>query len=271
MKCTVVGVCLSSLLIVSSASAQAPPGAPPPAASRSPAIDWRSGVIAAVGVGQPPSNPVNVAQARALAIRSALIDAERNLASLAYGLAVHAEATVESLVASNDAIRARVEGVLKGARHVGQPNYLPDGSVELTIVVKRSDLANAVLPDAGFAPAMLPPVSGPYTGLIVDARGLNLTPALAPKVLDDRGQEVVYGPSFVTRDSAARSGVAGYARDLGGARGDERAGPNPLLLKGVGAAGTNRTDVVLSAEDAGKARGAGAGVLNQGKVIFVID
>ena len=270
MKYTAVAVCLSALLIVSSASAQAPLGAPPPASSRPPTIDWRSDVIAAVGVGQPPSNPVNVAQARALAIRSALVDAERNLASLAYGLAVHAEATVESLVTSNDAIRARVEGVLKGARHVGQPNYLPDGSVELTIVVKRSDLANAMLPDAGFASAMPPPVPGAYTGLIVDARGLNLTPALAPKVLDDRGQEV-YGPSFVTRDSAARSGVAGYARDLGGARGDERAGSNPLLLKGVGAAGTNRTDVVLSAEDAGKARGAGPGVLNQGKVIFVID
>jgi hypothetical protein len=213
---------------------------------------------------------VNVAQARALAIRSALVDAERNLTSLAYGVAVHAEATVGGLAASNDAVRARVEGVLKGARHVGQPNYLPDGSVELTIVVKRSDLANAVLPDAGFGLATPPSVSGAHTGLIVDARGLNLTPALAPKVLDDRGQEV-YGPSFVTRDSAVKYGVAGYARDLGGARGDERAGPNPLLLKGIGASGTNRTDVVLSAEDAGKARGVGPGVLNQGKVIFIID
>lgn len=269
MKCTVMAVCLSGLIIVSSASAQAPLGASPSAA-RPPAIDWRSDVMAAVGMGQPPPNPVNVAQARLMAIRSALTDAERNLAAAAYGVAVNAEATVESLVAINDAVRVRVEGVLKGARHVGQPNYLPDGSVEITIVVKRSDLANAVLPDAGFAPAMPSPVPGVYTGLIVDVRGLNLTPALSPRVLDDRGQEV-YGASFVTRDYAARHGVAGYAKDLEGARRDERAGPNPLLVKGAGAAGTNRTDVVLSAEDAGKVRGAGSGLLNQGKVIFVID
>lgn len=270
MKCKVMAVCLLGLIAVSSACPQTPGTPPPSADARPPAVDWRSDLITAVGKGQPPLNPVNVAQARAMAIRSALIDAERNLASTVQGIAVHAEATVGGLIASGDAIRAKVEGMLKGARHVGQPNYLPDGSVEITVVVRRSDLANVVLPDAGFAPEMPPPVPGSNTGLIIDARGLNLTPALSPRVLDDRGREV-YGASFVTRDYAVRYGVAGYSRDLDSARRDGRAGTNPLLLKGAGAAGANRTDVVLSAEDAGKARGAGPGVLDQGKVILVID
>ncbi|MSS71593.1 MAG: hypothetical protein EXS64_08895 [Candidatus Latescibacteria bacterium] len=266
MKCSIVIVSLLGFILVSSVLAQAPLGAPP-ATSR---LD-RSDMITAVGTGQPPSNPVNVAQARAMAIRSALLDAERNLFSMVQGMAVHAEATVGTLVSSNEAIRAKVEGVLKGARHVGQPNYLPDGSVEITIVVKRSDLANVVLPDAGFASTMASSASGSNTGLIIDARGQNLTPALCPRVLDDRGQEV-YGPSFVTRDYAVRSGVAGYAKDPDSARKDGRSGANPLLVKGAGSAGLNRTDVTLSAEDAGKVRGAGqAGFLIQGKVIFVID
>ena len=269
MKISVMIAYLLGLPIVSPVFAQAPPGGSP-APSRPPALDWRSDVITAVGTGQPPSNPVNVAQARAMAIRSALVDAERNLLSLVQGVAVHAEATVGSLMTSNETIRAKVEGVLKGARHVGQPNYLPDGSVEITIVVKRSDLANAVLPETGFASSVASSASGANTGLIIDARGQNLTPALCPRVLDDRGQEV-YGPSLVTRDLAVRAGLVGYAKDPEGARRDGRAGASPLLLKGAGMAGLNRTDVSLSAEDAGKVRGAGTGFLSQGKVIFVID
>jgi hypothetical protein len=209
-----------------------------------------------------------------MAIRSALIDAERNLTSLTYGVVVQGEVTVGSLVASNEVIRARVENALKGARHVGQPNYQQDGSVELTVVMKRSDLANALLPEAGFSPAMPPPgpVPGPYTGLVVDVRGLNLTPALAPRVIDDRGQEV-YGASFVTRDWAARKGVVGYAKDPEVARRSERVGPNPLFLRAAGATGPNRTDAALSAEDAAKVRGAAQppGFLNQGRVVLVID
>jgi hypothetical protein len=251
---------LLGLFLASSALAQAPASS----------LDWRSDGITAVGTGQPPSNPVNVAQARAMAIRAALVDAERNLFSLVQGMAVHAEATVGTLIAANEAMRAKVESVLKGARHVGQPNYLPDGSVEITVVVKRSDLANAVLPETGFASNVAASAPGANTGLIIDARGQNLTPALCPRVLDDRGQEV-YGPSLVTRDLAVRSGMAGYAKDPDGARKDGRVGGNPLLVKGTGAAGLNRTDVALSAEDAGNVRGAGPGFLNQGKVIFVID
>ncbi len=267
---------ISCLVIVSPTLAQAPASAPPSG------IDWSSDVITAVGIGAPPPTAVNVAQARAMAIRAALVDARRNLLSELKGVAINAETTVENQITTSDVIHEKVEGMIRGSRQVGQPKYLSDGSVEVTVAMKRSDLANAVLPDAGFVPA--PPTSatppppppapapGAYTGLIIDARGLNATPAMAPKVLDDKDQEV-YGASFVTRDYAVKHGVAGYVKDLEGAKKNERAGTNPLVVKGVSAAGTNKTDVTLSAEDAAKVRDAAQtqSFLSQCKVLFVID
>ena len=280
---TVFSCCLICWLAVSSSVfAQAPPAAPAaqaPAAAPSPGIDWNADVITAIGIGAPPPNPANVAQARAMAIRAAIVDAQRNLASTVHGVAISAEETVENNIMSSSVVRTKVEGMLKGARQVGQPKYMSDGSVEVTVAMRRSDLANVVLPDSGFAPAPAtppPPPSAPatgaYTGLIIDAKGLNVTPAMAPKVLDDKSQEV-YGASFVTRDYAVKNGVAGYVKDLEGAKKNERAGANPLVVKGLGAAGTNKTDVTLSAEDAAKVRDAAQAqhFLSQCKVLFVID
>lgn len=268
--------CLIGCLVVASpALAQAP----------SSGVDWNSDVITAVGIGAPPTNAVNVAQARAMAVRAALVDARRNLLSELKGVAINSETTVENQLTTSDVVHEKVEGIVKGARQVGQPKYLSDGSVEVTVAMRRSDLASAVLPDAGFAPAPATPATpatppppppapapGAYTGLIIDARGLSVTPAMAPKVLDDKSQEV-YGASFVTRDYAVKYGVAGYVKDLDSAKKNERAGANPLVIKGTSAAGTNKTDVTLSAGDAGKVRDAAQtqSFLSQCKVLFVID
>lgn len=277
---TVLSCCLMSCIAaVSPALAQTP--------APSSGIDWNSDVITAVGIGVPPANATNVAQARAMAVRAALVDARRNLLTELKGVAINAETTVENAVTTSDVIHEKVDGMVKGSRQVGQPKYLSDGSVEVTVAMRRNDLANAVLPEAGFAPTPLtpspaptaPPPSPPaapapgvYTGLIIDARGLDVTPAMAPKVLDDKSQEV-YGTSFVTRDYAVKYGVSGYVKDLDSAKKNERSGANPLIVKGASVTGANKTDVTLSAQEAGKVRDAAQAqtFLSQCKVLFVID
>lgn len=60
----------------------------------------------------------NPAQRRLMAIRASKIDAYRNLTEKVYGQNINATTTVEDMVATNDAVRAHVEGVIYGARLV---------------------------------------------------------------------------------------------------------------------------------------------------------
>jgi hypothetical protein len=106
-------------------------------------------------------------------------------------------------------------------------------------------------------PPVAPPQSQPSvafqggvaTGLVIDGRGLGLRPALLPKVLDPRGQEIYVG-QVVTRTNAVEAGVAGYAKDVNAAANNFRVTDNPAVIKGVQAAGAARTDVVLGQADA---------------------
>jgi type IV secretory pathway VirB10-like protein len=106
-------------------------------------------------------------------------------------------------------------------------------------------------------PPVTPPQSQPSvafqggvaTGLVIDGRGLGLRPALLPRVLDPRGQEIYVG-QVVTRTNAVEAGVAGYAKDVNAAANNFRVTDNPAVIKGVQAAGAARTDVVLGQADA---------------------
>jgi hypothetical protein len=121
-------------------------------------------------------------------------------------------------------------------------------------------LADALLPMQQGGPMMpgqnfpidqsfLPQQSGVFTGLIVDARGSGLRPAMAPKILDEQGNEV-YGSGYVSREYAVQIGVVGYEKDINRAKSNERVTNNPMIIKGLKATGTNRADIVISNPDA---------------------
>ncbi len=90
---------------------------------------------------------------------------------------------------------------------------------------------------------------GVATGLVIDARGLGLRPALMPRILDHQGQEIYVG-QIVTRTNAVEQGVAGYAKDVNAAANNFRVTDNPVVIKGIRASGAARTDVVLAQADA---------------------
>jgi hypothetical protein len=90
---------------------------------------------------------------------------------------------------------------------------------------------------------------GVATGLVIDARGLGLRPALLPKIVDQQGQEVYVG-QVVTRTNAVEQGVAGYAKDVNAAANNFRVTDNPAVMKGQSASGSARTDVVIGQTDA---------------------
>lgn len=238
-------------------------------------IDWTTGVITAVGIGAPPANPANPAQARAMAERAAQVVAYRNLLESVKGVRVDSQTTVENFMVSSDVIRTQVSGFVQGAM-IMDKKYMSDGSVEVTIGMKLTGaLADQLLPKtAPAAPAAIAPgASGQaFTGLIVDARGLGARPAMAPKVLNEEGKEV-YGSAWINRDWAVREGMVGYLKDPVQAQQNPRVTDKPLLVKAIKTTGDARVDMVISNADAAMLQGAAQNLsfLEKCRVIILVD
>jgi hypothetical protein len=62
----------------------------------------------------------NVAQARAMAARGAVVVAQRNLLEIIKGVNVTSETTVQDMITTSDYIYTRIDGVIKGAQQVGE-------------------------------------------------------------------------------------------------------------------------------------------------------
>ncbi|MDS4032383.1 MAG: hypothetical protein RKO66_20315 [Candidatus Contendobacter sp.] len=122
------------------------------------------------------------------------------------------------------------------------------------------------------APATLAPAPTIYTGLIVDARGLNPSPAAFPKLISQAG-DVLYDLTIVDPNAATERGMCDYKKSLDVARQLPRTGKNPLVVKAVATSGTNQTDLVLDDETAKQVKSAetGAGFLRNAQVIVVVD
>ncbi len=110
-------------------------------------INWTFGEIYAKGIGAPPSQPANPAQARAMAERAAFVVAIRNLLETVKGVQVDSETVVENFMVKSDVIRTKVDGIVKGATII-KKEYMSDGSVEMLVGMNmKGALMNAVVPD----------------------------------------------------------------------------------------------------------------------------
>lgn len=248
------------------------------------AINWTDQVVRATGIGAPNPNMPPGAQ-RAGAIEAAKTVALRNLLQMVKGMYIDSKTTVENAMVTNDRIETQVNGIVRNFRIV-DTRYMSTGDIEVDVEVPLSSFYEILselpggLPPAGTQggstpqgyPAPGSPQSPVYTGLVVDASGLGARPALAPKIVDETGNEV-YGTGYVSRDYAVQVGVVGYEKDLTRARSNERVTGNPLVFKAIGVSGANKTDIVISNQDAQVIRSAAANLnfLQQCKVMIVLD
>jgi hypothetical protein len=93
------------------------------------------------------------------------------------------------------------------------------------------------------------PLGSVYTGLIVDCTGLELRPAMAPRILNDSGEEI-YSNAWVDREWALRNGMVGYVKNLEQARQQQdRIGAKPLLVKATDVRGSHKADIVIPDRD----------------------
>ena len=114
----------------------------------------------------------------------------------------------------------------------------------------------------------------PYTGLLIDVRGLGLQPSIAPRVLSANGH-VIHGAATVDRSLATDYGVAGYDDDLNRAYTSERLGgeeANPFVVRATGTAGRYSGDAILDDFDVVQVLQADevGDFLRQGRVTFLL-
>ena len=272
-------------------------------------VNWSTGFIQASGRGAASDADLRrgPAYARIRAITAATAVAQSELLAVIKGVQVDAEKIISDQMVASDIVRTRVQGFIQGARPVEEKD-LGGGVWEVTLAIRATgQLADLILPQAqrpstplpapmppppppqaappmpapppppqAVAPPPPPPRPAPaavaYSGLVIDARGVGVKPAMAPKVLSEGGQEV-YGFSVVDRNWVVQQGMVGYSKDITSAQGHDRVTNRPLTVKAVSASGANKTDVVISNTDAQQLLGSGAnlGFLEKARVIFVVD
>lgn len=256
-------------------------------------VNWSAGYIEAIGIGAPPDRTVGKAGARPMALRAAKVDAYRNLLEITKGVRVDSFTTVKDFTIESDVINTQVDGLVKGGVVVDQ-QYISDGTVEVRVRMPLyGNLAQVVIPPSIEKrknlkpvepyPAPEPAVTVPvppapatppmaYTGLVVDARGIQARPAMSPRIFDEDGKEI-YGSANVDREYAVQQGMSGYARDLTAAQSNQRVTNSPITVKGLRTSGTGKADIVISNADARQIRAAAetASFMKKCRVMIVLD
>lgn len=225
--------------------------------------------ITADGYGVLPQNRP-FGQAKLMARRAAVVEAQRNLLETVKDVAIDLETNVEMSMTLNDTIHSEISGVIRGARVIDE-EYIPeDGIYRVTMSVPMYGVGslgqvvfdnvignNQKVPVPAPSPAYNPStqLNGNYTGLVIRARGAGLVRTFCPAIYDTSGR-AIYGVYNVDKKYAIDYGVVGYAQGPQGwdkvRMGTSRAGSNPLVVDIVEVRQrvANKCDVVISVEDA---------------------
>ncbi|MEJ2164723.1 MAG: hypothetical protein P8X90_04280 [Desulfobacterales bacterium] len=254
-------------------------------------IDWTAGVVTARGLADPASCGYHTGTGanHQQAIAEAITKARHNLLETIIGLRIDAQHRVIDIVENYPSIMTNLREMAYKAPEVENlRSYLYDGEVE---VWSRMAL------NGGFSQLILPPdirqiesikqVRPPrnsaerrnrrrspeiHTGMVVDARGIEAVPVIAPRILDENLEEV-FGPTYASREFAVQHGVVRYATNIWQAKFDLRVSDNPIVVKALKTVWPSRCDFVISNADADKLRSASEHLLflRECRVIIVLD
>jgi len=251
-------------------------------------VNWSRGKIHAEGRCRSDQNNPQKAVNCEKVLANAKMKARHNLLKTTKSVRVKNDLTIGAYAGKNDVIMVKLMDMVKQAPVI-QQKYSTDGTAKITVEMTLSGgLSQLVLPAEIKHVEAIKPVSPPtpghpplstptpgkelYSGLIVDARGLNILPVMTPKILDENRQEV-YGPAFVSRELAVQKGLCHYETDMGVARSHEKMADNPLTVKGLRYGGPSKTDIIISNRDALKLKSDSEHLifLKKCQVIIVVD
>lgn len=104
--------------------------------------------VGGILLAQPLSDP----QQKLLSKRAAQVDAYRKIAEIVKGFQIDANTYVRDFVAESDQISTGFDTFIKGARVVGMPRYMPDGTCEVDAELTIEEIVNALTELARFCP-----------------------------------------------------------------------------------------------------------------------
>lgn len=232
-------------------------------------INWSKKTVTATGSGAANLKDGPVAVARLNAERAAKLDALRNVIETIQGIQVTASRSAGDVM-SNGEIRSRIQGMAQGFKII-DTKYFSDGSVDVVVQMPIDEnLTNALVEKPKKPHKVSTEGTANWTGLIINARGLGLTPSMAPRVVDEAGKEV-YGTEVVSDKGLKQGGIVGYVK--ADAQAGERVGDKPLVVKGLRLVDKSKTDLVIANGDADKLRDPTQNLsfLADGKVVILVD
>jgi hypothetical protein len=256
-------------------------------------IAWGSGDLSVVRPIEGAAADESDAALSPLAVRKAVVQARKQLLDMVRSVRIDGHQTVGAFLSGDSDLAAQVRGLIQNSLYRGPGLYDTAGTVRVSERL-RGQLAELVLPNtiqflSGIPPKLSTatgqgvdmPDNAPeevgsgtrgYTGVVVDARGLKLTPALAPVIYGQDGFGA-YGYFQVGRTNVADKGMVAYAVSDNPKLLAERVGSRPLVVKGLSAYGSWRTDVVIAASDARLVRAVvKTGPIADGcKVVILVD
>ena len=217
-------------------------------------INWGTEFITAKGI-------VPITQNEALARRGAIVDANRRLLEIIKGVRIDAKTVISDLMEVNDVVKQEVSGVITHAEIVNESQE--NGNYVINMRVPVGKFISLIVKDT---PVPMPDSPAPtkYTGLLIDARGHNLEPAIFVSIYNDKDGTKICGPIHpIYRVSV---------KDLNGIN-EDRLGNNPLRIKIKGTTGLSNVDITLSNGSSKKVRKKimNTGIFSKSKVIIIID
>ena len=135
-------------------------------------------------------------QARLMAQRGAIVDAQRNLLEIVNGVLVEGQTTVKDLVVESDEVKSKVSGLLKGAVQVGKTKF-EDGvaTVRLRIPLYAEGLGQAVDTTEHSAPVPSPPTNPAKVDSLPSEVFLSVSgaykPRLFPNITDEQNNIIM--------------------------------------------------------------------------------
>lgn len=240
--------------------------------------------ITADGYGVLPTG-IPIGRAKIMARRAAIVDAQRNLVETIQGTAVDSETTVNNFILTDDVVKTKVSGLIKGATVVDEellednmyrvvmsvPMYGVGSVAEIAYdaVIGNNQPQNIPMADNAFIESYTP-AENMYTGLVIDASGSELEKTFCPAIYDTNGR-VIYGVNNVDKDYAISNGIVEYSNNINSL--NTRAGVRPIVIKIVSLKPrvVNKCDVIISVDDADRllAENQRSHFLDKYAVVFV--
>ncbi len=246
-------------------------------------INWSKKIVISKGIGIPLENPDKKPGVLPETLNISKENGYKNLLQIVNTIRIDSTTRISNYKTENERTYFEIMEMVKNAQII-KKEYLSDGTVEVTLGLNINiGFSQLVLPreieqletikplDA----SQVKPTSSQkkaYTGLIIDARGVNINPSLSIKIFDEKNEEV-YGPQFVSREYAVQVGMCGYLRDIEKAKFHERVRYMPLIIKALRSAGHGKSDIVISNGDALKLKSSSKHLsfMKQCHVLIVVD